>query len=950
MERSGNGGNGFAAAFKNCELEPIHTPESIQPGGALMVVSGDTARIVRASANLEQFFGTRPEAALGNSLAELVGEENAQNILHLPVRGDLQPSIPTLFRLESRERVHNLVIQVHRVDGDLVVEVEHRGETEQLDAQLFGATRDALWESAAESDFGCYCHTIAEQVRRVTGFDRVLIYRFDPHWNGEVVAESRNERLPSMVGHHFPASDIPPQARSLYTRNLIRVMADVDARPVPLLAPADPPPGRLLDMSHSVLRAMSPVHLQYLRNMGVGASLSISLMQTGKLWGLIAGHHAEPLRVPFTVREVAEFIGKSMSLKLSDLESRERSNYMAQMQDTLVALTRRIGRSGAVGEVLASLSNDILGLVQAGGAVIAVGSRQYTLGTVPPPGEVDALVAWLKGHVGGEVFHTDCLQRDYAAAKAYKDCAAGLLAVHLAAESDFTLWFRSEQVRSIPWAGNPERSLITDVQGTRIEPRHSFAVWLQEQRDHASPWQPIEIECAQALSSTLIEVLAQKALISNTQRAEARQKYLANHDVLTGLPNRLLLEEKLRAALLDAEVNDQNLAVVFIDLDGFKAINDTLGHLVGDRYLEEIAGRLRTSVRREDIVARWGGDEFVAVLTGLRTHEPTETTIDRAQGSLAAPMRIEDHDLIPSASVGVAFYPEDGIDALGLLRAADAAMYRVKEKNRSLPKRTPGVSSQEAQSTREWAGQLRQALSEQQLVLHYHPQFLALDGTLVGLQALLRWQHPTRGLIPPSVCPRTSETLGLWRMIDDWALQAACAQIAEWEPICPQRVVISLDVPLVALDENLPVRALEAIRDAGISSHRLAFDIAEGERRHDMVAVLQRISEAGIQLSLCEFGTGHLSLALLRELPISCYKIAKRFTDGVLTDDRDAAVVRSVVALGQSLGARTAAEGVESEAQLDLLRHEGVDIVQGPYLSEPVPGDLVPVYLGRLRT
>ncbi len=948
MEKSGNG---FAAAFKNCELEPIHTPESIQPGGALVVVSKDAAQIVRASTNLEQFFGTSPKAALGSSLAELVGEGNAQRIMHLPLRGDLQPSTPTVFRLETSGRVRTLVMQVHRVAGDLVIEVEHCRETEQQDdAQLFAATRDALWESAVENDFGRYCQAIVDQVRRVTGFDRLLIYRFDPKWNGEVIAESRNERLPSMAGHHFPAADIPPQARSLYTRNLIRVMVDVDARPVPLLALADTAPVKPLDMSHSVLRAMSPVHLQYLRNMGVGASLSISLMQTGRLWGLISGHHAEPLRVPFTVRELAEFIGKSMSLKLSDLESRERSNYMAQAQDTLVTLTRRIGRSGATNEVLASLSADILRLVGASGAVIAVGGRRYRLGMVPSSDEVDRLMAWLKGHAGGEVFHTDCLPREYPTAKEYEDSAAGLLAVRSATESDFTLWFRPERVRSVPWAGNPERSLITDVRGTRIEPRRSFAVWLQEQRDHSLAWQPIEIECAQALSMTLIEVLAQKALISTTQRTEARLKYLANHDVLTGLPNRLLLQEELSTAVADAEAHDHGLAVVFIDLDRFKEINDTLGHLAGDRYLEEIARRLRSSLRHDDIVARWGGDEFVAVVSRLSTREPLETTIDRVQSCLADPMRVDDHDLIPSASIGVAYYPNDGRDPLSLLRAADAAMYRVKEKNRSLPAGAPGVSTEGSQSAREWAVQLHRALSERQLVVQYEPQFLTADGTLVGLQALLRWQHPTHGAISPSVCPRTPATRGLWRTIDDWAVQTVCAQMAGWAPVCPEHVVVSLSRPLVAIDENLSVRALKAIRGAGLSAHRLGFEITEGQRRHDRVVALRRIADAGVQLSLSDFGVGYLSLTRLRDLPISCYRIARRFTDGAPTDAGDAIVVRSVVALGRSLGARTAAEGVESEAQLGFLRSAGVDIVQGPYLSEPVPGDLVPVYLRRLLT
>ena len=660
-------------------------PGRIQSGGALIVVAGDTHRVLQVSANLEQFLGVAPEAALGQSLRDLLGETNTQRVYDLPIRGDLQPSVPAFFRLDIGERMSFLAAQVHHVAGDLVIEVEPCEETEQqYFSQLFVSTRNSLWESDVESEAGYYCDLIAQQVRKLTGFDRVMIYRFDPQWNGEVVAESRTDRMPSLLAHHFPAGDIPAQARRLYARNLIRVLADIDAPTVPLMPPFQPITGRPLDMSRSVLRSMSPIHIEYLRNMGAYATISISLMVSGRLWGLIACHHAEPRKVPFQIRDLAEFVGKTASLKLSSLESNARSNYLNQVQETVIALTRNIRESGDVGAALVRLNSDVLNLTRATGAVVSIGGLRYKFGNVPSAAEVDALRAWLATHSDGEVYHTDCLQDSYPPAAAFSDSSAGLLAVRLDDSfTDFVLWFREERIRTISWGGNPEKSLVIDADGPRIEPRRSFARWIEQQHGHCSPWTSNEIDSAQTLSLTLVEALARKALASANKRTESRLKFLASHDPLTGLPNRVLLGEELEKALRNAATNDQTLAVVFIDLDDFKVVNDALGHLMGDRFLQEIALRLGVSIRHGDVLARWGGDEFVVVIDGVRGRSSVGRAVSRLHAELTKPMTLDGRDFSPSASIGVALYPGDGKEAEHLLHAADTAMYRAKENGRN---------------------------------------------------------------------------------------------------------------------------------------------------------------------------------------------------------------------------------------------------------------------------
>lgn len=507
----------FLFALMNCASEPIHVPGQIQSKGALMVVSADLSQVLQASANLEDFLGVTTSFALGKSLASLVGFDNTQKVRDLPIRGDLQPSIPTVFEFDSGSMNGDLVAEVHRVCGDWVIELEPSDAAErQRSASLLVSIRDALWQADAEQDQIEYCRIVADQMRVLTGFDRVMVYRFDQDWNGEVVAESGSGRLPSLMGHHFPAADIPAQARDLYTRNLFRALADTDAAPVGLEPAAHPMTGRALDMSYATLRSMSPVHIDYLRNMGARASMSISLMVDGKLWGLIACHHAGPRSVPFDVRGLAMVIGTMASLKLTNLESSARSDFLAQVQQSLLSITREVGQSRGIQKALSIVDADIRGLFKASGSIVGIDGRRYEFGEVPSVARVDALITWLNEHCESTVCHTDCLRDAYPAAGEYTDVVAGLLAVRLDDDyTNFSLWFRKEAVRSIPWAGEPRKSLVQNGGPPRIEPRRSFARWVEEQRGHSAAWTDTEAESAHAFTQMLTEVLTQTPLKSN---------------------------------------------------------------------------------------------------------------------------------------------------------------------------------------------------------------------------------------------------------------------------------------------------------------------------------------------------------------------------------------------------------------------------------------------------
>jgi diguanylate cyclase (GGDEF)-like protein/PAS domain S-box-containing protein len=427
--------------------------------------------------------------------------------------------------------------------------------------------------------------------------------------------------------------------------------------------------------------------------------------------------------------------------------------------------------------------------------------------------------------------------------------------------------------------------------------------------------------------------------ISEAKKSEAKLKFLANHDPLTSLPNRLMLSEKLNHSLALARENGHRLAIAFVDLDHFKIVNDTLGHLVGDLYLKAIAERIGHALRQEDTLARWGGDEFVIVIDNAPEREQLAEMIHRLQNKLAAPMRLENNDVVPSASIGIAIFPDDGSDVEKLVQSADAAMYRAKETGRNRFEFYTGDLTASARRRFELAWEIRQALQENQFILFYQPQYAAMNGQLIGLEALIRWQHPRRGMLLPGDFMPIADELNLTADIGEWVLKSACEQLKRWEGKLPDNVHLAINIAPVQLNQAFAELAINVIEANGIRTAQLEFEITEGalERRDDILSILNLFSGRGIRLSIDDFGTGYSSLARVRDMPIDYFKIDKCFIDGLPDNTKDAAIVRTIVALASSLGIGTVAEGVETSAQLLFLQDENVDIIQGFYLGRPQP-------------
>ena len=442
--------------------------------------------------------------------------------------------------------------------------------------------------------------------------------------------------------------------------------------------------------------------------------------------------------------------------------------------------------------------------------------------------------------------------------------------------------------------------------------------------------------------------LAVKENITERRQAEARMRHLANFDQLTGLPNRHLLNERLDQAISETARNGSAMAVMFLDLDHFQNINDSLGHSIGDRYLVEVSARLKAAVREEDTVARLGGDEFILLFPGIDA-DAAAVIASKLIESVSQPCHIDQHELVDTPSIGIAIYPEDGHSGEELLKNADIAMNRLKQGTRNdFRFFTPEM---QAHSTRTMLllSALRQALARGELHLHYQPQISLRDGGVIGAEALLRWRHPELGNISPAEFIPLAEDSGLIIPIGEWVLHSAAAQMKRWQEAGLPLQVVAVNLSAVQFHQpDLPERVTHILEQVGLAPERLELELTEAVAMDDpqgAVAMMDKLHARGIRLSIDDFGTGYSSLSYLKRFNVYKLKIDQSFVRDLTEDPEDKAIVTAIINLASSLGMQTIAEGVETPGQLAFLRLQGCHEVQGYYFSKPLDAAAFEAYL-----
>ncbi len=521
----------------NCDREPIHIPGAILPHGAMLVLECETLRVLQAAGDLAGLLGKPLADQLDRPIDKVFSIDQVNRLHALCKETDLvkpRHLLDPLFRVVTDRP---LDASAHRVDGNLVIEFEAAEMGDPFAADPLAAVQIMIDGFGEATSLYALCQMATASVRRVAQYDRVMIYRFMADGSGWVIAESRASELAPFLDLHYPAADIPQQARALYLKSWLRLITQVDYDPALLTPTLNPRTGKPLDMSFAILRDVSPIHREYLRNMGIDASMSISIIVAGKLWGLIACHHNSPRLLPRHLRAVCELFGSMFSLQL---EARERSEQFEARLASRKILQELMLNLAGVEDYAYGLTQQTPNLLdyihggdialdgsRGGGVAVRVEGDITFLGTTPNREQITALTDWLTSYMTETegVFATDRLSEIYPAAKAFANVASGLLVIAVSRDpSDFILWFRPELVETALWAGDPAKPVTTGSDGDRLSPRKSFEVWKHTVRNRALPWSAAETDSAFDLRVSLLQVVLRRIEAASLERAKAHER------------------------------------------------------------------------------------------------------------------------------------------------------------------------------------------------------------------------------------------------------------------------------------------------------------------------------------------------------------------------------------------------------------------------------------------
>ena len=555
-----NNAPALGADITNCDREPIHIPGSVQPHGALLALDPEELQIVQAGGNTIQILGVEPIELLQRNIADWFAPERVAYLRTLlDNEGPMMRPVHA-FTIASKQGWETVDTFVYRSGKLVVVELEPVRENSPEDTlALVQAMLARVQQAGTPQEF---CQRLAEEVRRVSGFDRVMVYRFLPDGSGVVDAEARGDGVESFLGLHYPASDIPRQARELYLNNWIRLIPDARYTPEPIVPADDPRNGAPLDLSHSLIRSVSPMHLEYLANMGVVASMSLSIIMDGRLWGLIACHHRTPRFLSHRLRMGFELFAQMASAKLETKVDAE--EFEAQLRSKRIheELLRRMSGEADLAEGLTRYKPNLLDYIPAEGVGLWLDNHYTALGQTPQTEQVASLVAWLNETTAEGVFRTDRLPLLYPPAAAFANVASGLIALSVSrTPRDYVLWFRPEVIRTVTWAGDPNKPVEDVAGGQRISPRKSFSSWRESVSSHSHPWRNVEVEAVKTLRLSLMEVILRRIDQVARGREEARLKQAALSAELDRLLEQWqavaaeLKEEAQRRASVEAELS-----------------------------------------------------------------------------------------------------------------------------------------------------------------------------------------------------------------------------------------------------------------------------------------------------------------------------------------------------------------------------------------------------------
>ncbi|MBW4554587.1 MAG: GAF domain-containing protein [Trichormus sp. ATA11-4-KO1] len=541
----------FQVDLSNCNKEPIHIPGSIQPHGVLLALKEADLTILQISNNTFDLIGLKPEDLVNKNLNYLLDSDQINLLKNSLTQDDLPIINPIDFNINTGEQSLDFDGILHRSHEILILELEPRLlEKSNVFFKFYHLVKQAMSKLQMASTLTELSQILVKEVKKLTGFDRVMLYRFDENWSGSVIAEEKPEYLTPYLGLHYPASDIPKQARKLYSQNWLRLIPDANYQPAAIVPTNNPLTDEPLDLSRSVLRSVSPIHIEYMHNMGVTASMSISIMKDGKLWGLIACHHQTPKYIPYEIRNACEFLGQMTSLEMAAKEDSEDVESKIQVKYYHSKLVEYMSLENNFIDGLINKQPNILNLVKAQGAAICFHGNFFTIGSTPAQQDIQDLVEWINQNLHEDIFYTNSLSQVYPEAEKLRDVASGLMVLSISkTQKNYVLWFRPEVVQTVDWGGNPNKPVEVKANGSKhISPRKSFELWKETVLLKSHPWKSYEVNAALELRSAIIGVVLRKAdelaqLNIELERSNNELDafaYIASHDLkepLRGIHN-----------------------------------------------------------------------------------------------------------------------------------------------------------------------------------------------------------------------------------------------------------------------------------------------------------------------------------------------------------------------------------------------------------------------------
>lgn len=678
-------------AMQNCAREPVHAPDAIQAHGCLVCFDADLQRVIQVSENVSDHLSVSAAGALAARPAALLGENAVRNLRSalLNLR-DGSATLGIAQLVDGKRRYFHAT--AYRSNNKIVVEFEPEEKTGSK--QLLVRLNHWITRISGDQTQEALLATLARAAREISGYDRTLVFQFDEDWHSHVMAEDRLPTVSSFLDHRFPASDIPEQVRALYFRNSVRSIPDAQRPPARLISAHATEAGEPLDLSAGVLRAVSPIHVHYLANMGLRSSTSFAILADQRLWGLMSLHAAAPLPLSPAARNCLQVLTQTVSQRLFLLHAAQEDAFFAEVRRSRKMLSNERGRLPKPAELFAIHGDELNRLFRSCGIALVHREATVTAGAVPERDTILRMVDWLREQApDDDVWSSNRLEESLPVElhRAMRGCC-GLLAVSLLGDPLNERWFllfRGEHPQTQVWAGRPGDKL--ELHGGRVilSPYRSLELWRRDVRGHSLPWSAAEVRAGRDLGEDLAVLVSALEISELRNRSEQQNRALekmnerletmAHIDPLTNLWNRRRIEEAIGAELAIADREQRDFAILLFDIDYFKRINDSYGHDVGDEVLEELAGIADRERRGGDALGRWGGEEFVFTASGadeesaLRIAERLRTRIaDATFGNVSQ----------VTVSVGISSWqPGDTRD--DLIKRADQALYEAKAAGRN---------------------------------------------------------------------------------------------------------------------------------------------------------------------------------------------------------------------------------------------------------------------------